>query len=134
LIFQTCCFNLLADAGVVNRGDLINAGELSFTVFNPYVLGSETNNNSIVLSLSYGDIDFLFTGDAEHEAENDMLVQSIVPLPDIEILKVGHHGSHTACSQIFLQLISPETAIYMAGEDNTYGTPSSRSNLGFMSS
>ena len=75
------------------------------------------------MSLSYGDIDFLFTGDAEHEAENDMLVQSIVPPPNIEILKVGHHGSRTASSEMFLELTSPEIAIYMAEVDNSYGHP-----------
>ncbi len=121
--FMTAVQSEGADIHIAKRGNFINAGDLSFTVFNPYVLGSGTNNNSIVLSLSYGDIDFLFTGDAEYEAENDMLVQSIVPLPDIEILKVGHHGSNTASSRMFLEFISPETAIYMADMANRYGHP-----------
>jgi competence protein ComEC len=105
------------------RGNIISAGELEFTVLNPYVLGADINNNSIVLSLSYGEVDFLFTGDAGHEAENDMLVQSIVPLTDIEILKVGHHGSRTASSEMFLEFTSPKIAIYMAAEGNSYGHP-----------
>ena len=112
-----------AEVNIAKRGEEINAGELTVIIFNPYVLGEDTNNNSIVLSLSYGEIDFLFTGDAEHEAEGDMLVQSIVPLPDVEILKVCHHGSRTACSEMFLEFISPEVAIYMAGEGNRYHHP-----------
>jgi len=115
-----------AEGAVVNigkRGDEINVGELSFTILNPATLDGTTNNNSIVLSLSYGDIDFLFTGDAEKEAEASMLVSSVVPVPDVEILKVGHHGSRTACSRNFLSATSPEVAIYMAGEDNRYGHP-----------
>ncbi len=121
--FMTAVQSEGAEIHIAKRGDFIYSGELSFTIYNPYVLGSETNNNSIVLSLSYGDIDFLFTGDAEQEAENDMLVSSIVPLPDVEILKVGHHGSRTSSSELFLESISPEIAIYMAGVDNSYGHP-----------
>lgn len=108
---------------IARRGDNINAGELNFVVLNPHTLSGATNNNSIVLSLSYGDIDFLFTGDAEHEAEADMLISSIVPVPDVEILKVGHHGSKTACSPDFLTAASPEVAIYMAEKGNSYGHP-----------
>jgi len=115
-----------AEGAVVNiakRGDKINIGELSFTILNPATLDSTINNNSIVLSLSYGNIDFLFTGDAEKEAEASMLVSSVVPVPDVEILKVGHHGSRTASSHDFLATTSPEVAIYMAGEGNSYGHP-----------
>jgi hypothetical protein len=76
-----------------------------------------------VLTLSYGEIDFLFTGDAENEAEASILVQSIVPLAEVEILKVGQHGSRTASSQAFLDIVRPEVAIYMAGVGNQYGYP-----------
>jgi competence protein ComEC len=105
------------------RGDIINAGELTFTILNPATLAGTTNNNSIVTSLSYVNVDFLFTGDAEQEAEADMLVASDITVPKVEILKVGHHGSRTASSTDFLIATSPEVAIYMAGEDNSYGHP-----------
>ena len=106
------------------RGNTIQVGTLKFNVLNPAKpLFSDANNNSIVLSLSYGDVDFLFMGDAEREAEAKMLIQSVVPLPDCEILKVGHHGSNTASSLDFLNAIKPEVAIYMAGKDNSYGHP-----------
>ena len=112
-----------ANTYVARRGDKVNVGGLSFTVLNPDTLNGTINNNSIVLSLRYGDIDFLFTGDAEKEAEASMLVSSVVPVPDVEILKVGHHGSRTACSHNFLNATSPEVAIYMAGKGNSYGHP-----------
>jgi competence protein ComEC len=105
------------------RGDKINAGGLTFTILNPAALTGTTNNNSIVASLSYGNVDFLFTGDAEQEAEAAMLIASDMPVPEVEILKVGHHGSRTASSKDFLALASPEVAIYMAGQDNSYGHP-----------
>jgi len=115
-----------AEGAVVNtgkRGDKINVGELSLLILNPATLDGTTNNNSIVLSLQYGNVDFLFTGDAEQEAEASMLVSAVAPVPDVEILKVGHHGSRTASSHDFLTATSPEIAIYMAGEGNSYGHP-----------
>ena len=68
-------------------------------------------------------IDFLFTGDAEKEAEAAMLAQSVVPVPDIEILKAGHHGSRMASSPDFLNVIRPETTVYSAAAGNSYGHP-----------
>ena len=112
-----------AEVHTARLGDRIHAGELTFTVLNPASLDNTTNNNSIVLSLSYGEVDFLFAGDAEKEAEARMLTQSVVPVPDVEILKVGHHGSRTASSPGFLEAVKPEVAIYMAGKDNQYGHP-----------
>jgi len=113
-----------AEAGevyIARRGDEITAGELTFAVLHPTTLAGSTNNNSIVLHLSYGDIDFLFTGDAEQEAETSMLDAGIVP--NVEILKVGHHGSSSSSRTPFLNIARPEVAIYMAGEGNSYGHP-----------
>jgi len=110
-----------AEVHVARRGDTIHAGNLTFNVLSPVNLGNDTNDNSIVLSLSYGQVDFLFTGDAQQEAEASMLAAGIVP--DVDILKVGHHGSRTASSMQFLQVAKPECAVYMAGEGNSYGHP-----------
>ncbi len=104
---------------VARKGDTIQAGNLTFNVLHPVNLGGTTNNNSIVLLLSYEQVDFLFTGDAEQEAEASMLAEGIVP--DVDVLKVGHHGSRTASSIQFLQMAKPECAIYMAG--HSYGHP-----------
>ncbi len=110
-----------AEVHIGRRGNEIDAGELTFIVLNPETLAGTTNDNSIVLSLSYGEVDFLFTGDAGYEAELSMLTAGIVP--DVEILKVGHHGSRTSSSQAFLASTRPEVSIYMAGEGNSYGHP-----------
>jgi competence protein ComEC len=112
-----------AEVHIARLHNVIQAGELSFKVHHPADLGGSTNNNSIVLHLTYGTVDFLFMGDAEHEAEENMMMLNSLPVPEIEILKVGHHGSRTASSKDFLTITSPEVAIYMAGEDNTYGHP-----------
>ena len=103
------------------RGDAIQVGELVFNVLHPVNLSGTTNNNSIVLSLHYGEVDFLFTGDAEREAEASMLTVGIVQ--NAEILKVGHHGSSSSSSIPFLNMLRPKVAIYMAGENNSYGHP-----------
>jgi len=121
--FMTAIQSEGAEIHVGRRGDMISAGELTFMILNPVTLAGTTNNNSIVVSLSYGNVDFLLTGDAEQEAEAAMLVASDIPVPDIEILKVGHHGSRTSSSQDLLVATSPEVAIYMAGTGNSYGHP-----------
>jgi competence protein ComEC len=121
--FMTSIQSEGAEVHVGRRGDMISAGELTLMILNPTTLAGTTNNNSIVVSLSYGNVDFLFTGDAEQEAEAAMLIAADVPVPDIEILKVGHHGSRTSSSQDLLVATSPEVAIYMAGIGNSYGHP-----------
>jgi len=68
---------------------------------------SNHNENSIVVLLQHKDVTFLFTGDAEFEAEEYMASF----LGHIDILKAGHHGSKTANSQVFLDAITPSTII-----------------------
>ncbi len=112
-----------AEVHIARLHDIIQVGDLSFYVHHPTNLERSTNNNSIILYLAYGDIDFLFTGDAETEAEGAMMTLSSIRLPEVEILKVGHHGSRTASSEGFLAVTSPEVVIYMAKEDKSYGHP-----------
>lgn len=78
------------------------------------------NNTSIVVKLTYGDATYLFTGDAEHEVEADLVQQFDV---DVDILKVGHHGSKTSSTHEFLREVTPEYAIISAGKNNRYGHP-----------
>ncbi len=82
---------------------------------------SHLNNASIVARLVFGQVSFLFTGDAETEAEKEMLNRSAALVSDI--LKVGHHGSRTSTTQAFLQGVDPEVAVIMCGKDNQYGHP-----------
>lgn len=79
-----------------------------------------TNNTSIITRLVFGEISFLFTGDAYKSIERKLIENEI----DIDsgILKVGHHGSKTSTSEEFLKQVSPEIAIIQVGE-NRYGHP-----------
>ena len=106
------------------RGDRIILSTLSFDVLNPTLpLGSNRNENSIVLKLSFGQVDFFFTGDAESKAEASMVSDGLID--DIAILKVSHHGSEHCSTVNFLAAAQPEIAIYSAGVNNAYGHPSS---------
>ncbi len=80
-----------------------------------------TNNSSIVLKITYGQTSFLFTGDAEREAEQAILNRD----EDISanVLKVGHHGSDTSTSYVWLREIMPEYAIISVGKGNSYNHP-----------
>jgi competence protein ComEC len=112
-----------AQVHIGKRGDQITAGSLTMTILNPFDLSGTTNNNSIVTELYYGNVDFLFEGDAEKEAESQMLSAFVMPLHKVQVLKVGHHASRTASSPAFLARVMPEVAIYMAEVGNSYGHP-----------
>lgn len=79
------------------------------------------NNASIVTKVTFGEVSFMFTGDAEKEAEQEILTRDYNL--DSDILKVGHHGSRTSTTQGFLEEVDPETAVIMCGLDNQYGHP-----------
>lgn len=81
----------------------------------------DLNNASAVVKLQCKDVSFLFMGDAESEAELDILASGA----DVScnVLKVGHHGSSTSSSEQFLKKASPEYAVISCGKDNKYGHP-----------
>jgi len=84
--------------------------------------GWDTNDASIVARLVYGDISFMLTGDSPQKME-----QYLVGLDGDElssdVLKLGHHGSKTSTSELFLGFVSPAYAVVSAGKDNQYGHP-----------
>ena len=105
-------------------GSLIQAGTLKLECYNPVKpLLSDGNNDSIVCSLRFGSVVFLFTADASSKAEGRMLVQSMIPLPDCDILKVGFHGNRGASTPAFLSVVKPEVAVYSCAKVNTWGSP-----------
>lgn len=83
--------------------------------------GSSSNDSSIVAKLTYGNISFLFTGDAETETE-EFLFDSGTDLTTT-VLKVSHHGSKDSSSAEFLQRSAPEYVVISVGADNSYGHP-----------
>lgn len=105
---------------VPSIGDNYTFDDLKFEVM--YV-GSDTsdlNNTSIVLKMLYGNTSYLFTGDATSSSEKQMLDKDI----DVDVLKVGHHGSSYSTTDNFLKQVTPKYAIISVAEKNSYGHPS----------
>ena len=105
-------------------GDQFSLGGAEVTVLGPVKSYPDTNNTSIVLRVTYGSTVFLFTGDMETEAENDMLDYWGSKLSwQSDVLKVGHHGSNTSTGYRFLNEVSPEYGVISVGEGHSYGHP-----------
>lgn len=104
-------------------GNSYTLGDAVFTVIAPNSsdYGNNTNNYSIGIKLVHGKNSFIFTGDAEEEAEQDILQNGIDLKADV--LKIAHHGSKTASSQAFLEAVAPAYAVISCGEGNSYGHP-----------
>lgn len=96
---------------------------ISVDVWNAYERYKNNNKSSIVLKVTYGDIDFLLMSDVEQQQEKSFLKEYDV---EAEIIKVGHHGSKTSSSLNFLQKVSPEIAILTYSKENNYGHPVDR--------
>jgi beta-lactamase superfamily II metal-dependent hydrolase len=88
------------------------------------VKATSTNDRSLVVRLTYGQEDLLFTGDAPDTVEKE-LVASHTGLAS-EVLKVGHHGSAKSTTPAFLKAVRPEIATISVGARNTYGHPTKR--------
>lgn len=112
-----------SDASYVEprSGDEFEIGPFLVEVYHPTELSGDFNDDSISTRVTYGDVSFLFTGDAEASAEEEMLASGLDLKADI--FQLGHHGSSTSNTPDFVQAVNPEIAIYSAGLDNDYGHP-----------
>lgn len=102
-------------------GEEYTLGNASFKIVAPNKSYNDPNNSSIALLLKNGDNTFLFTGDCEEEAENDILANGINI--DCDVYKLGHHGSRTASTQEFLNASTPMYGVVSCAEGNSYGHP-----------
>jgi competence protein ComEC len=83
---------------------------------------SNANDASLIIKMTDGTVDFLFMGDASSSVERNM-ESALGSALDVEILKVGHHGSASSTSASFLSLTTPAVAVIGVGTGNTYGHP-----------
>ncbi len=105
-------------------GDAIAFADARITVLGPVQSYADTNNTSLVLQVVYGETVFLFTGDMETTAENEMLDYWGDEVDwHADVLKVGHHGSSTSTGYRFLSQVCPEYGVISVGADNSYGHP-----------
>ena len=97
-------------------------GTGEFTVLSPETISkNDSNANSVAIKLENGENSFIFTGDAEHNSEEEMC-DSKIDL-DCDVLVPGHHGSATATTWDFLEETVPEYAVISCGAGNQYGHP-----------
>ena len=106
---------------IPKAGDCYPLGSSSITILGPIEIAESDNNNSLVLKVDHGDNSFLYTGDAEKEEETDILNTNA----DLKstVLKIGHHGSPSSTSEVFLSVVDPVAAVISCGIDNEYGHP-----------
>lgn len=107
----------------VYEGKQWGDGESLFKVLAPSSSGVklDKNNQSIVLFAKIGGLSWLFTGDLEEIGEMELAEN--YPFLDVDVLKVGHHGSKTSSSEEFLQQFQPEIAVISVGKNNRYSHP-----------
>ena len=79
------------------------------------------NDNSNVIYIELNNYKFMFMGDAGVDKEKDILER--YNLSNIDVLKVGHHGSKTSSSKSFINKINPKYSIISVGKNNRYGHP-----------
>ena len=113
----------------LNRGDIIEGPGYRISALHPYPgfytsSGREynaANNDSLVFRIESGKSSFLYAGDIETEAEDDILY--LGRWLKSNVLKVPHHGGKTSAHELFLRAVSPDVAVISAGRDNSFGHP-----------
>ena len=113
----------------LNRGDMIEEKAYRIYALHPYPEfytreNSECvseNNDSLVLKIEGNNLSFLFTGDIEKEAEEDIL--HLGQWLKSDVIKVPHHGGKTSSHETFFKAVSPDIAVISAGRDNSFGHP-----------
>ena len=109
-------------AEVIYAGDVIRFGDAEVSVLWPPADGElSTNNDSLVLSLKFGERSILLTGDIERLAER-ALTESPQALRG-DVVKVPHHGSKTSSTDDFVRATSPRLAIISVGRNSMFGHP-----------
>jgi competence protein ComEC len=121
----------LPDFKLMPRKQLINGVEFFFMYPPADFLDKKvaqkwrsTNNNSVVLKVSFGDISFLFPGDIMVDAEKELVGLSGADLA-CNVLLAPHHGSRSSSSQLFLSNVQPDVAVISAGWKNRFRFPHS---------
>ena len=103
----------------ISYGTCIN--ELEEFYFLQTKIYDNENDNSNVIYLELNNYKILFMGDASYKKELDILNE--YNISDIDILKVGHHGSKTSSSKEFINEVNPKYSVISVGKNNRYGHP-----------
>ena len=119
----------------MSAGDRIRDGKMDIYCLHPAsdFAVTSANSYSMVLSVTYGNFDMLFTGDLEGVGEELLLQRlkedyyrqewGIAPAASYEVLKVAHHGSKNSTSEELLKVLMPDYSLISCGRNNWYGHP-----------
>ena len=107
--------------GEVGKSFTLDKATVSLFAPSSYYYLDDLNDLSVVAKLTYKDVSFLFTGDAENFSEREMIKHGENLSADI--LKVAHHGSNSSSHAAFLEAVNPGVAIISAAKFNDYGHP-----------
>jgi competence protein ComEC len=122
----------LVPVSLLKKGSMIEGSDgVIITVYNPEGRISakedeEQNNASLVMTISYQNINLLLCGDIEAEVEKQLVeeLQALSSEKDFQIIKIPHHGSKTSSTREFIKAIDPETAVISVGANNSFDHPS----------
>jgi len=123
-VYQTATEAILnkdVDYDEPRAGDVFDIGPMELHVLHPASLTGGLNEDSLSIHFTYGDVSFLFTGDAYKQQEKLMIERSDALQADF--LQLGHHGSNSSSDPAFIKAVNPTYAIYSAGKGNSYGHP-----------
>jgi len=128
-------YESMLDALEANGADLelaepdmtFSIGDLHCKILAPLKDYSNTNDVSVVIRATFGEVSMMFTGDAEGnkegQSEKDIVATYAASELQCDFLKVGHHGSDTSTSPAFLKAVAPKIAAISVGTGNKYDTP-----------
>ena len=114
---------------ILSNDSTDNALDYEVKFYYPWTIKCADNVNdfSPIFIVSYKGADFMFTGDSSSEVEEEFMARYATEIAkgefDVEVLKLGHHGSKHSTSAEFLDAVTPEEAIVSCGEGNSYGHP-----------
>lgn len=131
---QKAWLNRIIDKDIPYRfawsGQELVVGDLRLSILNPLdVLEAEAatranvNNASVVMRVDYAGMSFLLTGDIEKRVEKIVLERIDKEVLNVDVLKVGHHGSKSSSRKELIDAVSPQMAVISVGGDNKFGHP-----------
>lgn len=102
----------------VEVNDKFSLGKVEFEILSvKNNTSNSANESSIVIKLNYLETSYLFMGDATQDIEKE------IKCNNVDVLKVGHHGSNSSTSSEFLNRIQPTYAVISAGDNKKYNHP-----------
>ncbi|MBN2693677.1 MBL fold metallo-hydrolase, partial [bacterium] len=113
--------DFLTPLKIVDKAEVINIGSVKLYLF-PEKTFPDKNNNSLIILLEYQNRKILFMGDAE-ESRESIFLEKNSDISNIDVLKIGHHGSKNGSSTSFLEKIKPKYSLISAGFKNRFGHP-----------